>query len=259
MDFTIEFYGQDADEHLLPAREAVLAMGGITKSFLIATEYLALKKVKQRYPFHASEVYLAPPEEGSWKIKAVAVMSSMALGVSSSAAWDFSKYVWGQATGQPTEVTNDIALKAINDAHGETEAVVNNVRPHLRAAHDIIGAGANQVIIVGGTGNTVVFDAETKAYVSSDGLDTDIQNKIVSVGALNGNSRFGKIFDHELGHIVTIEVARDVSADTMIVLGDGLGRYLRGDRTPTTYIRYMTYRDHLDRPTKYLILGATRE
>jgi hypothetical protein len=256
MDFTISFDGQSATRHLIPARDGTRAINELTKSVLISSEYLVTGRVRQKYPFEAMNIYLEPPQEGSWRIKCVGVLSSVALGVGSSAIWDFSKYVLARASGQEASVKYSEGRDAVENAKGSTEAVINNVKPHLRAAHDIIGAGANSIVIVSGTGNTIHFDSETKKYVNSENLDKILKRSFVGVGMLNANSRFGKVFDYELNHLVTIEVAREVSDETMVALGDGLSAYLRGVNEPTVVIEYMTYRDHLGRPTRYLVLDA---
>lgn len=259
MLFTISFEGDAADDHLIPARDGTRAISAITKSVLISAEYLVFQRVKQRYPFQSMELFLEPPEDGSWKTNVVALLGTVAVGVGSSAIWDFSKYVMAAAVGQDVKPTTPEAKAAVGDHYGDTEAVINNVKPQMRAAHDIIGAGARNVIIVGGAGNTVILDAESKAYVNAENLDTEIETKYVGVGMLNVNSRFGKVFDYELMHLVTTEVARNAPAETIPALVSGLQKYANGNRGPTVYIKYMTYRDHLNRPTRYLILEASAD
>ena len=69
------------------------------------------------------------------------------------------------------------------------------------------------------------LDEETKKYLATEYPDEITSTQDVSVGALNVNSRNGRVFFHDLGRTVPFYVPRDAESRTVPTLSRFLTQY----------------------------------
>jgi hypothetical protein len=87
-------------------------------------------------------------------------------------------------------------------------------------------------------------------------MERSLRVKSVSVGSFNVNTRYGRVFDFELGRTVAFIIDREASARTMGKLGASLARYSGDREAGRVYIQYHVKSDLEGEPEVYIITDA---
>lgn len=269
-----KFEGGAAEEHKLPAYEATQSLYGITRSALIATNYLAEGRVRRK-EFHADsfELNILATQPGSFETvfelitdpaTMLALGGGLGMGVAGNFATDFIKSMWKRAVGQNAEPEIETLEAEEKLNSGDLAAVVDAIEPSMRQAHRSIGHGATQIVIVSGDSNTVTFNGATKAYVNTSVFDDSPRVKLFSVGSFNANSGYGRAFDLEEGRTIPFQLARDVDRLTVDTILASISSYTRrrrlGDELASAIaLKYTTVLASDDRVKKLIVLAARPE
>lgn len=237
IEVTAKFTGDKADEHLLPAFEAGQSLHGLSRGFAMTGHYLATGTVRQRYPFKSGiEVYMAPPRAGSFEtvfqlqahpelVIFGGVVGTIGAGIAANFATDFIRHIYRKATGQTSNIQTEVIEEIDEERPGDIDALVEAVEPALKMAHTTIGAGAENIIIVGGRNNVVNFSGRTKNYINYSEQDDNAVTQDLSVGSYNVNSRNGRAFFHNLGRTIPFTVVKDCKPGTVQAITHSINQY----------------------------------
>lgn len=277
VEIKIVFRGDMADQNVLPAYEAAQSIEGITRSIVLIGNYLAEGKIRKRFPYSEDltlewkairpgsfetllELGLNYDQVATW-LQTVGVFGAGAVAAGTSKVIsdfvsDTLKRMFKKRVGQTYEPETP-QLKELEDhRQGDLNAVLDAILPSAKKAHTSIGQGATNVFIFYGDNNVVNFDAATKRYLKSPKMERDLRVKMVSVGSFNVNTRYGRVYDFELGRTVAFIIDRDANSRTMEKLGASLARY-SGDRDAgRIYIQYHLKSDLDGEPELYIITDA---
>jgi hypothetical protein len=74
--FFIQYQGQDADNHLLPAHEGARSLEGMTWAFNLITNYAATGRIQKRGALDGrTRLYITPSRQGSLIQQVIAVLT----------------------------------------------------------------------------------------------------------------------------------------------------------------------------------------
>lgn len=270
MDVLTRFEGELAEEHVLPAYEGAQSIEGIARTLTLVSSYVATGEVRKRFPFDETiSVRLKHTRPGSFEsvfglitdpnsVLATTAVGGLAVTVAGALVYDFTKLLVRRLTGVPDGDVPEEVEKAASERPGELEALGEAVEPAVLKAHSVINNGAGNIVIVGGERNVINLNARTKSYMKTSILDDHPFEKRVSVGMLNANTRYGRVFDAELGRTVPISVPRDATPRTLGNLAESLQRYssrtIRGDSDVTITATKLTALDGTVK--KYIVTDA---
>lgn len=234
--FIAKFTGDAADEHRLPAYEAVQSLYGISRSLLIVTNYLAEGRVRRKdFSPISFELNIVAQRRGSFETvfeiisnpELMAIMSSLGLSVAGNFLSDFIKSIFKQTVGHPSE---PVVEKLVNEGKiksGDLLALSDAIEPAMRSAHLSIGRGAKNINVITGDGNTIILDSSTQRYVNTSIKDDTVCTKLFSVSSFNANSGDGRAFDLEEGRSVPFKLQPDVDRLTVNSILQSMTSYAR--------------------------------
>lgn len=224
----VSFLGGDADDHRIEAFAGLESAAGIARALALIGHYAATGEVRYRYPFSNDvQFFLEGTEDGSfnWKFKVIA--GTVAVGLATNAIYDLGKLVLNKAIGnEPTEISESVQ-ELDQKRSGDIEALVEAVEPALKKGHYGVGNTIEKIEIYEETSRKVIvhFDENSKTYLQSTNEGgNDIQ--LVTVSALNGNDRTGRVYFPELGRTVRFVVDKRAKAGTMAILSRSLDHYI---------------------------------
>lgn len=234
----VKFTGDEAENHRVPAYEATQSLAGVSRSLVLVGNYLFEGKIRKRYPYSDRvQFYLTSTRPGSFETLFVAVISNpeiisiakdVGIDVAKKVLLDGVRYVFNRAIGRQEKPATQ-ELKEIEDRKsGDLDALTDAVEPALRMGHTVIGNGARQVVIINGSNNVVKFDNISKEYISSSLVLPQLEEMIVSVGSLNANTGYGRVFVDDLGKTVPFSVDVSAQRGTKGALSASLDRYTNG-------------------------------
>lgn len=267
MIVTASFSGDLADYHTLPGYEGAQSIEGIARALTLCGHYLVTGTIRKRYPF-SSDFHLALEtfEEGSFRTRfgfnisptaATAWLgATIGVGLLQGFAYDLVKYSLTNVVGISHTAETPALNRIAEQRPGDLDALREALSPAAKKSHTVIGNGANSLIIIGDNNNIVTYNNTTKSYLEDSELDESIEIKLASVGMLNVNTRFGRIFDFELGRTVPITVSRDCQPRTLENLAQSLRKYARDRQNSQLYIKYTIRRDISGNPERYYIYDA---
>lgn len=265
----IKFDGDLAERHVFPAYAGSVSMRGVARSVVLIGNYLAEGKIRKKAPFSQNiQFYLHPPREGSFEnllsfvtaspemLAISAVIGSVSLNVFSNFISDGIKYCFNRVVGKDVQ-PETAELKKLNErCGGDLEALIDSIESPARDAHTVIGNGAQNILLITGSNNIVTLNANTKRYISTTLSESQPKTKLVSVGMFNVNTRYGRVFDYELGKTIPFIVDRESSHQTMGNLSTSLDRYARGLLNKDVTIKFTQETDIDRRAKRYIILDA---
>lgn len=267
-----KFVGDVAEEHKLPAYDAVESLNGIARTMLLTTNYIVESKVRHRdFYYSGYEVNLLTFKPGSFEAlfevivspEVITVAGGIALGVAGNLVTDLFKTIFRRAIGEAGE---DSIQRLENEGvlnSGDLGALVDAAEPAIRRAHTIVGRGATNIVLISGDNNIVSFDGKSKEYVNKSVVDERLRLKLFSVGSYNVNSRYGRLFDFEEGKTVPFEVHADADRETIETIMDALSRYAMirlGDNLGSAIaVQYRTITAMDGRVKKIIVLKARLE
>ncbi|RIJ32501.1 DUF7946 domain-containing protein [Henriciella mobilis] len=270
VEFLVEFEGDLATEHKLPAYEAGDSLTGIAKTILIPTNYLFEGRVRRRrfeeVPF---QLNLVAQRRGSFQSiyellydPLVATSAGVAIGITANLLTDFVKTIAKRAVGQGgSDRIQQLEAEGRLNA-GDLAALVDAVEPSVKQSHRTIGAGA-QVINIVGDGNSVTFNSETKRYVSDTVRNDEVRVRSFSVASLNSNTGYGRLFDAEEGRTIPFQLPTGIDGRSVAALLSSFNRYARrrwmgNDEASLVAVRYQTL-DSVDGRVKKILPLAARD
>lgn len=228
----IKFVGGEADHHHIEAYSGVESLSGITRAAVLVAHYAATGNVRFRRPFSSDvRFYLERTEPGSLTF----VLSNVARNAERAA----------QLGRDTTKLLQRVILRATGQAHaagfgpddlvvkeGDIDALAEAVEPGLRRAHSWVDAGVKRIEIVDRCEPTVELNLETKEYLETEIEADRLSVQDVSVGALNINSRSGRVYFHDLGRTVPFRAPAAATPRTIPTLSRFLTQY--AERTGAT-------------------------
>lgn len=235
-DLIVSFQGGLADQHRLPAYAASQSLYGISRSLLIATNYLSEGRVRRRdfdTRRQGFEINLVAQRQGSFEflfeILADPAVHAIGQQVLTKVAGDFTvafiKSIFQRVTGGPAEPEIE-KLEETGDLHsGDIGALVEAIEPAMKAAHSSINHGTTNIILVSGHDNIVNLDASTKRYVFESIQDERPQQKAFSIASFNANSFSGRAYDYERAMTVPFDLFRGADRATLAAIMQSMSNY----------------------------------
>jgi hypothetical protein len=237
MRIIAKFEGEIADEHRIPAYEGAQSLEGIARTITLVSHFAVTGEVRQRYPF--SEVgrpYLETTQQGSFDgVFSVFIdpntplvttaFGTLAVGVVAGITVELLKLITRRVIGGDHLPEESHVTDLLENRSGDIEALADAAEPSIKKAHTVINYGAGNITLINGSNNIVKFNPISKSYVSQTIRDHGRRELLVSVGMLNVNSRYGRVYNRELGRTVPIIVHRDANPRTLPKLAESLQRY----------------------------------
>ena len=150
----IKFEGEMAESHRLPAYAASKSFYGLSRSLLIAMNYLDEGKVRHReFRSRGFHIDLVAQRPGSFDTfyelvtdpSVMAMGGTLALAVAGNLLTDFLKTIFRRSVGQNGETSIE-ALEAQEKLNpGDLSALEDAIAPAMREAHTVINHGAGQI------------------------------------------------------------------------------------------------------------------
>jgi len=223
----ITFSGGEANEHVLDLYSGAESLSGIGRVAALVTHYVSTGDVRFRAPYSDRlEFRLSSLAAGSLTaiISAASKIPDNILAAAAKlrAATLFER-VLKRATGQaPGEAIN---LNGMIAPAGDIDVLSEAAIPALQRVHRWIDQNGKSIVIVPDQRPPVTFDGETREYLEAEELDANESIQDVSVGALNVNSRTGRVYFHDLGRTVPFVVPKSATGRTIVTLARYLTRY----------------------------------
>jgi hypothetical protein len=230
----ITFRGGEADSHGIDLYEGSESISGIGRAANLVSHYVITGDVRFRAPYTNRIKYLLTgAEEGSLTIL-VSEVIRLKKGADAAAAKLRSstllRHVIRRATGQEDHGSLQLADEEV--PAGDIDVLAEAITPALQRAHRWIDQKEKTVDIILDEIKSTEFNIKTKKYLENEEHDKidDIQD--VSVGALNVNSRNGRVFFQDLGRTVPFVVPKNATDRTIPTLSRYLTQY--AERTGAT-------------------------
>ena len=267
MDIDVIFGGEMADQHELPGLNGAISIEGLARSLTLVSHYAVTGKIRHRYPFSDDfSLNLVALQEGSFKARFALNLSATAVaswlrtaaisGPVGNFATDLIKTTYSSAVGLSAHADTPAVKMLLDKCPGDLDALREATVPSMKHAHSVINRGAENITINGDHNNIVVFNSRTKEFLENIDPSSLPEIKTVSVGMLNVNTRNGRVFDFELGKMVTIFVPTDRTERTLGNLGRSLSIYAKGREASQIYIKYYVRKDRSGKPERYTVVDA---
>lgn len=239
--YFIQYVGQDADEHRLPAHEGARSLEGLTWAFNLITNYAASGRIQKRGSLDdRTRLYIAPTRQGSLVQQVIAIITepnnvflssivgSYAVSTVGNAFNSLVSQSFKRVCGLFRDEQTDETRRIRNLPSGDLEALVDAIEPSVERAHGVVGEGANRIMMKRDRTALFEMNQQTKLYVQQNIMSEDMIERDVTVGALNVNSGNGRVYLPELGKTVPFSIVKEPEAGTYEALSSGLNRYARG-------------------------------
>jgi len=223
----IIFQGGEADAHRIDLYEGSESLAGLARASTLVAHYISTSQVRFRAPYsNQLQYYLTGAQDGSLTIL-ISEISRIANEAQAAAARMRASRLLGRvvrrATGQEAE--GPLTVDGLDIPAGDIDALAEAATPGLQRAHRWIDQGNKSITIRPGHGQEFNFNTETKEYLEAEEVSPQEDIQDVSVGALNVNSRNGRVFFHDLGRTVPFWVPRDATDRTIPTLSRYLTQY----------------------------------
>ena len=237
-ELVIKFAGGLADSHRLPAYEAGRSLYGLSRAVIIPINYLHEGRVRHKnFSNKNYQVNLAPYRGGSFEVVyeiiytlefMIAAALSFGVGIAGNFATDFLKSVWRRTIGGEAEPSIE-GLEATGElSSGDMGALSDAIEPALKQGHAIINYGVVNINIFHSGEKIAELDKQTKEYIWSKEIDSELRVKNFSVASFNANTYNGRFYDYEAKKTVPFEIQKGVAdSKTIAVLGESISLYAR--------------------------------
>lgn len=247
--FKAQFEGGDADDHRVPAYEAVQALYGLSRGILIPSHYLLEGKVRHRnISSDKYSLYLQTPRKGSFEaILQLCVVTGAAI-VSTPMGQNVTSNLISEAIMAAIKMTVGVGLtkkeqqstdKAIPP--GDLAAIAAAIEPALKQSHNIINNGVININLISSAGGNVTLDQSTKNYINTNHREGLLQVGLLSVGRYDANGKTGGAFDPEEGRIIPFSVRTDIDRASVATILTSQQRYALGQFDPDEDGSYVAF------------------
>ena len=230
----IHFEPDDWAELGIPAYAGAQSIQGISRSFTLINHYLVTGEIRRRTPFSEKiGLYWEPPERGSLDIifsidiEDIGVMFGglVDINITITSITDLFRLILSRVIGDDP-VPQEEAIRQIEEIRpGDIDAFVDAVEPATKHGHTVIGQGAKDIVIVQGDNYVVNFNPVSKNYINKSIFSDDEEIMDMSVGSLNVNTGYGRVFIEELGKTVPFSVSNRPDRGTKTALAYSIDRY----------------------------------
>lgn len=221
----IRFNGGEADNHRIELFGGGESLSGIGRVGNLVSHYVATGEVRYRAPYtERIRFYISDIHEGSLR---VAVDQVAHLGANSAnAARNAAKLlrrVMARSIGKADEGALELTDQVVPS--GTIDALAEASTASMQRAHRWIDFSGKSIVVDPEGAHPISLDSETKEYLETEDVADDRETQDVSVGALNVNSRNGRVYFHDLGRTVPFYVPRDAEGRTIPTLARYLTQY----------------------------------
>jgi len=223
----IKFAGGEADTHSIDLYEGAESLAGFGRVTALVAHYVATGEVRFRAPYSSQfQFQITGTEQGSLKIlvRELSRLADQAQAASQRLrASALLRRVVRRATGNAAQ--GSLNLPGWEVPEGTVDALSEAATPGLQRAHRWIDREAKSIYLNPDGADPIELNSITKQYLENEeiSLQEDVQD--VSVGALNVNSRNGRVFFHDLGRTVPFWVPKDATDRTIPTLSRYLTQY----------------------------------
>lgn len=245
----IAFNGAEAEDHEISAYTGASSLEGVARAAVLAAHYAATGKVRFRAPYSTDiEFFFSAPEEGSltFPLKVFTRAKGMIAAHKKQLAVGLLSLTLARATGQVHAEIYEIAGEKIDS--GVVDALAEAATPGLTKAHTWIDSPDKKVSFSDENGEEVALDIRTKRYLEQELFgEENVQD--VSVAALNGNSKIGRVYFHDLKRTVPFKIDKKAQPRTAANLSRFLTQYINktGKVVSIRYIPVYTTDERLKR------------
>jgi hypothetical protein len=247
--FKARFEGGDADDHRVPAYEAVQTLYGLSRGVLIPSHYLLEGKVRHRnISSEKYKLYLQPPRAGSFEallqfcfVAGASVLNTpMGQNVTASLISEMVIEVIKMTVGvKRTKQQLSSTDKAVPP--GDMAAVAAAIEPALRQSHGIINNGVININFVSSAGGSVTLDQSTKNYINTIHREGRILVGLLSVGRYDANGKTGGAFDPKENRIIPFSVRSDIDRTSVATILKSQNDYAMGQFDPDEDGSYVAF------------------
>lgn len=237
-DLIVRFQGDEAARHHIPAYEGAQSIQGISRSLVLINHYFVTGTIRKRAPFTDDiKVYLEPLQRGSLDAilkfiienpELLALGGAIGVGITTNLITDAIKTIFSRVIGKDYKPKSE-DFKEIEEVRpGDLDALVDAIEPSMRLGHTAIDQGVQNIVIIKGGNNIVNLNSITKEYVNRSEIGDLEDYQDVSVGSLNVNTGYGRVFVHDLGKTVPFSVVSNPKIGTYSALSHSLDQYANG-------------------------------
>lgn len=242
----VHFRGGEAEQHRIDLYSGAESLSGIGRAANLVAHYAATGDVRFRAPYsNKIQFYIRGAEDGSLTIilDEMTRIANQALATAKrSQTRQLLQRVIKRAIGQAPAGSLQTDDGLIPE--GDIDALAEAATPGLTRAHRWIDLGAKSISIEPDGARPMVLNRETREYLETEEVSDRVQDQDVSVGALNVNSRNGRVFFHDLGRTVPFYVPRDANPRTIPTLSRYLTQYAeKTGATVNIQFRQVRYQD----------------
>lgn len=216
----IKYEGGLADDNSLPGYSGAASIDGITRAIHIVTHaYMTGEVVSRATALKGASIIIKPPQRGSFVFDLIVLMekypatTGSIASIASAPFYDFLKVAFKWAVGEGDAEIENTHLKRLYDRKeppklkrpmADLDLLAETLEGSLYDAHRPIGdEGTIDTISIGSSRkNLIIFDSETKDWVSTQEEDSKIKNLSGSVTRYNSISKNGRIYIDQLNKVV---------------------------------------------------------
>ena len=220
----VRFNGGEADEHRIELFTGAESLSGIGRVGNLVSHYIATGEVRFRAPYdEAVRFYISGIAEGSLNVAVDQVArlgSDAASAIARTKAARLLRRVVARSIGKAEEGSLELNDGVVPS--GTIDALAETSTPAMLRAHRWIDYGTKSIVIDPDGAQAISLNSETREYLETEEVAENKETQDVSVGALNVNSRNGRVYFHDLGRTVPFFVPRDAEDRTI----PNMARYL---------------------------------
>jgi hypothetical protein len=230
----VHFRGGEADDHRIDLYTGAESLSGLGRAANLVAHYVATGEVRFRSPYsNKIQFYITGSEDGSLTIildEITRIANEARAAASRSKTRKLLRRVINRAIGKAEAGALPTPDGTVSE--GDIDALAEAATPGLTRAHRWINTEGKSISLEQEEGRPMTLNQETREYMESEEVSARVDLQDVSVGALNVNSRNGRVFFHDLGRTVPFYVPRDAEARTIPNLSRYLTQY--AERTGAT-------------------------
>lgn len=230
----VVFRGGEAEHNVVDLYAGSESLSGIGRAAALVAHYIVTGEVRFRAPYSDGLEYrLSGFEEGSFGA-IISAISNLPDNVQAAAAKvrasKLLQRVLERAVGHADYEVLDLGEVIVPP--GDIDILTEAATPALKKVHRWIDSNGKSISVTPDGRRGIRFDRESREYLENEDVDVAETVQDVSVGALNVNSRNGRVFFHDIGRTVPFFVPRNATNRTVTTLSQYLTEY--AERTGAT-------------------------